>query len=122
MRRDDYPASPRFIAAYGRDVDIAEARLVYDTEGRRLTIEHGSRQDEKVTAALADIVDALSGSGTECLGERSSRRSATRTHPRRHREGVKPRRETKDADERERVEERQTLRLSVPKISRSVPS
>ena len=31
MRKDDDPASPRFITAYGRDVDVPESQLVYDT-------------------------------------------------------------------------------------------
>ena len=30
VRRDDDPASPRFITAYGRDVDVPESQLVYD--------------------------------------------------------------------------------------------
>lgn len=63
MRRDDDPASPRYITAYGRDVDVPESRLVYDGFTRRLTIEDGSRRDEKTREALAAVLDALAAGG-----------------------------------------------------------
>jgi hypothetical protein len=41
VRRDDDPASARFITAYGRDVDVPESQLIYDHGTRHLTIEDG---------------------------------------------------------------------------------
>jgi hypothetical protein len=55
VRKDDDPSSPRYITAYGRDVDVPESQLVYDSLGRRLTIEQGSRRD----AASRDALDAI---------------------------------------------------------------
>jgi len=55
MRKDDNPRSQRFIAAYGRDVDIPESSLVYDTLSQHLTIEDGSR----ATVALREALDAI---------------------------------------------------------------
>ena len=55
VRRDDDPASARYISAYGRDVDIPESALVYDSLSRRLTIANGSRRD----AAARDALDAV---------------------------------------------------------------
>jgi AAA domain-containing protein len=57
---DDDPASPRFLKAYGRDVDVPEMQLAYDALTRRLSVigadEGGvSRASAKVAAALADI-------------------------------------------------------------------
>lgn len=71
VREDDDPASPRYISAYGRDVEISESRLVYDPSSRRLSIGGGSRKDAAARAALEDIVkllgkdDGLSGKKIE---------------------------------------------------------
>ena len=43
VRQDDNPASPRYISAYGRDVDMPESRLEYDPLTRRLTVVGGPR-------------------------------------------------------------------------------
>ncbi|WP_150237110.1 AAA family ATPase [Nocardiopsis quinghaiensis] len=51
--------SPRFLSAYGRDVDVRETELIYDHESRNLTVGVGSRGDAKRDAALADIVGFL---------------------------------------------------------------
>src|SRR5262249_19788557 len=42
VRKDEDPASPRFISAYGRDVDIAEQELAYEASTRRLAVVGGS--------------------------------------------------------------------------------
>jgi hypothetical protein len=60
VRADDDPSSPRYIAAYGRDVEITESRLTYDPASRRLAIGGGSRKDAAAEAALDDIVKRLS--------------------------------------------------------------
>lgn len=57
VRQDDQPSSPRFISAYGRDVDVPESQLAYEGKTRRLTLLGGSRQDAKATSAL----DAVAG-------------------------------------------------------------
>jgi hypothetical protein len=63
VRQDEDPASPRFISAYGRDVDVPEIQLAYDDATRRLTIAGGSRRDAKARAALVDVVAILRGQG-----------------------------------------------------------
>ena len=68
VRRDENPNSPRFISAYGRDVDQAEAQLDYDHEGRRLTIVGGSRKDARSTDALDVISAVLRAAGTPMSG------------------------------------------------------
>lgn len=52
-------AAPRYLAAYGRDVDQPEARLDYDAVTRRLTLAGGTRRDARVTEALGDVLAAL---------------------------------------------------------------
>lgn len=73
VRRDDNPSSPRFITAYGRDVDVPESQLEFSPDGRRLTIAGGSRQDLVAAEALEDVIEALESSdealstrGIEC--------------------------------------------------------
>ena len=69
MRKDEDPSSPRFITAYGRDVDVPESQLVYDTLTRRLTIETGSRRDAAAREAL-DAVLAVLDTANESLSGR----------------------------------------------------
>ncbi|MDQ3347583.1 MAG: AAA family ATPase [Acidobacteriota bacterium] len=68
MRQDDDPASPRFIAAYGRDVEIPESQLDFDPLTRRLTIAGGSRRDAKSAEVLADIMTVLQESSGPMSG------------------------------------------------------
>jgi len=68
VRQDDDPASARFITAYGRDVDVPESPLLYDTSGRRLTIGHGSRKDEKARRVLVDVLAVLAEHDAELSG------------------------------------------------------
>ncbi len=49
------PAAPRYLAAYGRDVDQAEQLLAFEPETRRLTIAGGSRQEAGYREALDDV-------------------------------------------------------------------
>jgi hypothetical protein len=62
VRQDDQPGSPRFLSAYGRDVDVPESQLAYDPQTRRLTLLGGSRNDLKFMAALDAVVSLLEGS------------------------------------------------------------
>ena len=41
VREDDDPASPRYFTAYGRDVAVAEGRLSFDADTRRMTYAAG---------------------------------------------------------------------------------
>jgi hypothetical protein len=59
MRQDEDPSSPRFITAYGRDVDVPESQLEYNAVTRHLTIAGGSRQDAAHQDALGAICDLL---------------------------------------------------------------
>ncbi len=62
VRRDDNPASPRFITAYGRDIDIPESQLDFTLTGRRLLIAGGSRHDLASAEALDDVLAVLTAS------------------------------------------------------------
>jgi hypothetical protein len=62
VRQDDDPASPRFITAYGRDVEVAESQLLYDAEARRLTVVTGSRRDVRARAAFDEVQTVLRAS------------------------------------------------------------
>jgi hypothetical protein len=53
------PASPRYLSAFGRDVEVGESRLHYDPYTRRLSLGEGSRQDASARRALADILEAI---------------------------------------------------------------
>lgn len=59
VRQDDDPASQRYISAYGRDVDIPETQLAYDTATRHLTLAGGSRKDASARVALPAILAVL---------------------------------------------------------------
>lgn len=59
VRETEAPDSPRFFAAYGRDVDVYEGRLSFDPVTRRLTYAAGSRSDAKTEAAVRAMVALL---------------------------------------------------------------
>src|SRR5690606_23333660 len=59
VREDDNPASPRYISAFGRDVEQAEARLEYHPDNRHLTLVGGTRASAPMRAALEDILELL---------------------------------------------------------------
>lgn len=59
VRQDDDPASPRYLLAFGRDVEVPESRLDFDPETRRLTVGGGSRRDLAVTKARQAIGELL---------------------------------------------------------------
>lgn len=80
VRQDDNPGSPRFIAAYGRDVDIPESQLQYDAESRRLTILGGSRHDQKLAVVLDDVRDVIAGSAEPMTGRAIKRALADSDH------------------------------------------
>jgi len=53
------PAAPRFLSAYGRDVDVPESALQFDPLTRRLSISGGSRKEAKATEAVEVVVEYL---------------------------------------------------------------
>jgi hypothetical protein len=62
VRQDpDDPASPRYISAFGRDVDQPEAELAYEASSRHLWVVGGSRAGAADRAALASIMGVLRG-------------------------------------------------------------
>ena len=61
VRQDDNPASPRYLSAFGRDVDVPESRLDYDPACRWLTFAGGSRSEQQTAAARAALAEFLSG-------------------------------------------------------------
>jgi hypothetical protein len=56
IRQDDEPSSPRFITAFGRDVDVYESGLKYDEATRHLRLVKGSRKDALARDAIPDIL------------------------------------------------------------------
>lgn len=59
VREDDEPGSPRFLSAYGRDVDVHEGRLSFNPDTRHLAYVDGSRKDSKTEAAAPDVMAVL---------------------------------------------------------------
>ena len=59
VRQADDPASPRYFAAFGRDVDVTESRLEFDPATRALFIAGGSRSAERTAGAVGDILKAV---------------------------------------------------------------
>lgn len=82
VRRDDDPASARYLACYGRDVDVPETQLAYDATTRRLTITGGSRRDAAHRDALAAVVDVLDSTGEEMSGRAIEAALEDSVHPR----------------------------------------
>lgn len=70
VRQDDDQASPRFLAAYGRDVEVSESQLAYDPSSRRLTLLGGSRTEAKNTRVLDAILEALAAEQEPLSGRR----------------------------------------------------
>ena len=64
------PASPRYLSAYGRDVDVSEGRLTFDEPTRRLSFAGGNRRDSAAEAALPDVLDLLAGQLPDGLSQR----------------------------------------------------
>lgn len=57
VRENDDPASPRYISAYGRDVDISESEIHHDPPTRHLTLIGGTRATAAGRAAIPDILE-----------------------------------------------------------------
>lgn len=57
--KDDQPDSDRFFTAHGRDVDVAEGRLVFDPATRRLTYGDGSRKADARQAGRDEVLGAI---------------------------------------------------------------
>lgn len=56
VRQDaDDPASPRFISAYGRDVEQGESQLSYNAARRHLTLLGGTRKTAAMYAAVPTV-------------------------------------------------------------------
>ena len=63
VRSGDDPASPRYITAYGRDVDQRESALHFDADTGRLTLTEGSRRDEPLRRCLDEVLAFLKSQG-----------------------------------------------------------
>jgi hypothetical protein len=50
---------PRYLSAYGRDVEMGETMLAFDPMTRHLTASGGSRNDTKIDSALDDVLAFL---------------------------------------------------------------
>lgn len=83
VRLGEDPASPRYISAYGRDVDVRECQLTYDPATRRITIGDGSRRDAVTRAALADVIAVLTEAKEPLSIRGIEKETAGRGHSRR---------------------------------------
>lgn len=82
LRQDEDDSSPRYIAAYGRDVDVSERQLAYDRATRRVTIAGGSRRQMKTQGALDAITDLLRTSANALSGRGIKEALASTSHGR----------------------------------------
>ena len=80
VRQTADPASPRYISDYGRDVDVRESQLTFETATRRLTIADGSRRDASTRAALGDVLAALEATSEPLSVRRIERACASNGH------------------------------------------
>lgn len=64
LNRDDVndPASPRFLMAYGRDVDVPQGALTFDPETRALSYEEGGQRTSGIARARDAVAELLSDS------------------------------------------------------------
>lgn len=62
VRPEDDPAGARYITAYGRDVDVPESQLAFDSTTRHLTLVGGSRREAATADAQAVVMDLLQSS------------------------------------------------------------
>lgn len=60
VREDtDDPASPRYFAAFGRDVDQSESKLAYEAATRRLSLAGGNRKEAAADEVIEPLLDLL---------------------------------------------------------------
>jgi hypothetical protein len=82
MRENESPSSPRYIAAFGRDVDVPDTKILYDTETRRVTAAKGTREDKAADAALAEVLHVLGEAEAPLSGRALETELATTSHTR----------------------------------------
>jgi hypothetical protein len=84
------PNGPRYFAAYGRDVDVREGKLVHDSDTRHLTYIEGGRKSDQATVSLGKLlvyvrdnpgfgVRALQDGASTLLGGRDTVRKTLKT-------------------------------------------
>ena len=85
VRQGNDDTAPRFLTAFGRDVEQPETQLTFDPTTRRLTAVGGTRKEAKAREALADVLavletadEALSGRAVVDLLEGSCPRDIVR--------------------------------------------
>jgi len=59
VRESEDPGSPRYLRAFGRDVDQGEALLNYDDQTRHLMLTGGTRSDAKARALVPELVEVV---------------------------------------------------------------
>jgi hypothetical protein len=61
VRSTDDPGSPRYVTAFGRDVDVPEGGLKFDPATRHLRLTSGSRKDAEARDVIPDLLEYLRG-------------------------------------------------------------
>lgn len=69
LRANDDPDSDRFFTAFGRDVDVPEGRLDFESQNRRLTYTVGSRKSESRQADRDEVLGEIVGIMAQRLAE-----------------------------------------------------
>ena len=59
VRADDEPSSPRFVTAFGRDVDIPEGEISYNPDTRHVKFLGGSRAISAARLVIPDVISYL---------------------------------------------------------------
>jgi hypothetical protein len=94
VRQGDDDTAPRFLTAFGRDVEQPETQLMFDPTTRRLTAIGGTRREAQsdadldvLLAGLKDAPEPLSGRAVETLFDRVLPRARVRAALRRATQG-----------------------------------
>ena len=59
VRANEDPSSPRFVSAFGRDVDIPEGEINYNPDTRHVRFVGGSRTQSAARQTIPDIISLL---------------------------------------------------------------
>jgi len=71
VRESEDPASPRFVKAYGRGIDVPETRIEYNPSTMRIAAGNGSRKDSKRCHLKASVLAFVAARPDEWLSTKT---------------------------------------------------